>query len=47
MPAETLVVMVPAATPAIILAAMALLTPIKPEDVPITIGSRAPIGPMG
>ena len=47
MPASTLVEMVPAAMPAIMLTAMALLTPMKPEEVPMTMGSRAPMGPMG
>ena len=47
MPASASVAMAPAAMPPIRLVAMALLMPMKPEEVPITMGSRAPIGPRG
>ena len=39
--------MVPAAMPPIVLIAIELLMPIKPDEVPITIGSLPPIGPIG
>ena len=38
---------VPAAIPPIRLVAIALLIPMKPDDVPITMGSLPPMGPMG
>ena len=47
MPALASVVMVPAAMPPMVLRAMALLMPMKPEEVPMTMGSRPPMGPMG
>ena len=39
--------MTPAATPAIMLVAIVLEIPMKPEEVPITIGRRLPMGPIG
>ena len=41
------IVIVPAEIPARVAAAILLLIPIKPEDVPITIGSFPPMGPRG
>ena len=47
MPALASVVMVPAAMPPMVLMAMELLMPMKPEEVPMTMGSLPPMGPMG